>query len=138
MPQTDASQFEKLVEAIPYHYITLSDEIVAMANERLKKKLNKNIYITLADHLSYAVERKKQGHDFKNALLWEIKKFYRQEYLVGVEALSLVENKLQVQLSEDEAGFIALHIVNAEMDGDLSYSMKIPEMIQDILNLNYS
>lgn len=61
------------------------------------------------------MERKNQGIELPNALLWEIKNYYPEEYAVGIEALSIIVEKLNIVLSEDEAGFIAIHIVNAEM-----------------------
>ncbi len=70
----------------------------------------------------------------KNALLWEIKKFYNHEFLVGKEALSIIKNKLGVTLSEDEAGFIALHIVNALMDDiSIEKATKMTKMIEKYL-----
>ncbi len=135
IPKTNSSQFEKLVEEMPYEHIAIADEIVSYATDVLGKKLNKNIYITLTDHLSFAIERKRENLEFENALLWEIKRFYNEEFRIGLKALELVEQRLGVVLSEDEAGFIALHIVNAEMNGDMSYSAKAPEIIQDILNI---
>ncbi len=72
---------------------------------------------------------------YKNALLWEIKKFYQTEYQLGIRALEIIRNRLGVTLLEDEAGFIALHIVNAELDTDMSDMMKITTLIQDILEI---
>ena len=62
-----------------------------------------------------AVERKKQGIEVKNVLLWDIQKFYRDEYKVGRYAIALIRERFGVELSEDEAGFIALHIVNGQL-----------------------
>lgn len=52
------------------------------------------MYITLADHINFAIERQKDGVAIKNALLWEIKKFYNHEFLVGKEALSIIKTSL--------------------------------------------
>lgn len=129
------SQFEKLVEEIPYEFVEYTDEIVREAAETLGKKLNKNIYITLTDHLYYAIERYRENICFQSALLWEIKKFYGREYEIGIRALELLKEKEGVELPVDEAAFIALHIVNAEMDGDLLQTAGMPAMIKDMLNI---
>ncbi len=130
----DSTYFEKLASEIPYSYIKLSDKIITLATKRIGKKLNKHIYITLTDHLNFAIERKKKGITFQNALLWEIKKFYSLEFNIGLEALQIIKKTLDIDLTEDEAGFIALHIVNAQVDGKM-YSAKTPEILQDILNI---
>ena len=74
--------------------------------------------------------------EIKNALLWEIKRFYNHEYLIGKEALSIIKNRLAIELPEDEAGFIALHIVNAELDmAQVSQVSEMAKIIQHILNI---
>lgn len=135
MSKEPNAQFIKLVEELPYEEIQVADEIIEYAIETLNKKLCKNIYITLTDHLSFALERQKSGIELKNALLWEIKKFYSKEYKVGQHALEMIQDRLQVELPEDEAGFFALHIVNAELDGNIQHTMETPEIISDILNI---
>ncbi|NFK77457.1 PRD domain-containing protein [Clostridium botulinum] len=132
----DSNQLTKLLEKIPLEHIQVTNQIVSFAKASLGKKLNENVYITLADHINFAIERQKDGVAIKNALLWEIKKFYNHEFLVGKEALSIIKNKLGVTLSEDEAGFIALHIVNALMDDiSIEKATKMTKMIEKILNI---
>lgn len=136
MPSANASQFKKLVEEMPYEQIKVADEIIAYAKDALGRKLNKNIYITLTDHLNFALERQKQGITFQNALLWEIERFYNKEFQIGCKAVEIISERLHVELTKDEAGFFALHIVNAEMDiGDMHQAMAMPGIIKDILNI---
>lgn len=135
LPREHTNQYERLVSDMPYEHIKIAEEIIQYAAKNLKRHLNKNIYITLTDHLNCAIERQKHGTVFRNALLWEIKKFYEDEFQIGLRAVALVREKTGVALSEDEAGFIALHIVNAEMDGDIRKAGAVPEMIGDMLNI---
>lgn len=135
IPRESSSQFEQLVRDMPYEHMQLAEQVIGYAREHLKRHLNKNIYITLTEHLNFAVERVKQGAEFQNALLWEIQKFYHEEYLIGLKAIEMVKEKLGVELPEDEAGFIALHIVNAEMDGDIRQAANITSMIKDMINI---
>lgn len=134
--QGSSNQLIKLLENIPIEHIQVTNEIINFAKSSLGKKLNQNIYITLADHIHFALERYEKGINIKNALLWEIKKLYNHEYLVGKEALSIIRQRLGIELPEDEAGFIALHLVNALMD-DLSMekTTDMTKMIQQILKI---
>ncbi|MDE6889865.1 MAG: PRD domain-containing protein [Eubacterium sp.] len=129
------SQFESLVKEIPYEYIKYTDEIVKEAAEVIGRSLNRNIYITLTDHLHFAVERYRKNIVFQNALLWEIKKFYSREYAIGLHAVAMIKEKEGIELSADEAAFIALHIVNAEMDADMTKTADIPGMLRDMINI---
>ncbi len=135
LPKENASHYEKIVEDMPYEHISLAGKIISYASETLGKKLNRTIYITLTDHLNYAIERKKQGVELSNELLWEIRRFYTVEYKIGLIALDMINEELGIMLSEDEAGFIAIHIVNAELDGNLMFSLKAPGIIKDIVNI---
>ena len=72
---------------------------------------------------------------FSNPLLWEVKQFYKSEYLIGEYAINLIKEKLGVEMTEDEAASIALHIVNAEYNTDMKDALKITTLISDILNI---
>ena len=126
----------KLLEKMPIEYIQTTNEIVSYAKVSLGKKLNDNIYITLTDHISFAVERFKQGILVKNALLWEIKRFYNHEFLIGKEALSIIKKHIGIDLPEDEEGFITLHIVSALMSSSNVFeTTEMTKVIQNILNI---
>lgn len=131
----NTSAFEEIVKDIPYDHIRVVNMIVSFANQCLNKKLSKNIYITLTDHLNCAIVRRKKNIVIENALLWEIKKYYNQEYRIGLEAVSIVRKELGVELTEHEAGFLALHIVNAEINAEMKQTAKFPNIIKDIINI---
>lgn len=98
-------------------------------------KLNQSIYVTLTDHINFAIERVSQGIEPQNALLWEIKRFYPQEFQLGIYALELIHDRLGILLPEDEAGFIALHFVNAEYGTDIRDAVKFPDQMQAIVDI---
>ncbi len=135
LPEESASQFEALVEDMPYEHIATASRIISYAKQMISKDLNRNIYITLTDHLNFAMERLKRNITVENALLWEIKRFYQKEYQVGMKALEIIRQDLGVEMSEDEAGFFALHIVNAEMDGNMHTTMSFPVVLKDVVNI---
>ena len=49
--------------------------------------------------------------------------------------MELIQDRLDILLPEDEAGFIAMHLVNAQMGGQMNQSRNMPAMIKDILNI---
>ena len=128
-------QFQELLENIPLEHMQLTSDIISYAIKNLNVQLNQNIYITLTDHINFAIQRQSQGIQLKNALLWETKKFYHQEYLMGKYAVDLLNEKLGTEFTEDEAGFIALHFVNAEYNTTINDTFEMTNMIQKILEL---
>ena len=133
--RTLAEQFKELLANMPLERVRISDEIISLAKDHLKLKLNQSIYVTLTDHINFAIERVSQGIEPQNALLWEIKRFYPQEFQLGIYALELIQDRLDILLPEDEAGFIALHFVNAEYGTDIRDAVKFPDQMQAIVDI---
>lgn len=130
-----AEQLQELLANMPLEHVKVSSDIIAYAKEHLKLKLNQSIYVTLTDHINFAIERLNQGIALENALLWEIKRFYSQEFELGQYALKMIHEKLGIDLPEDEAGFIALHFVNAEYGTDIRDAWNFPNLMKEILSI---
>ncbi|WP_314412220.1 BglG family transcription antiterminator LicT [Pantoea septica] len=128
------SRLGELLQQIPLEVMIACDHIIARATEQLGE-LHESIYLTLTDHCHYAIERQKQGLSLKNALLWEIRRLYPQEYAMGEEACAVIARRLNIQLPEDEAGFIALHLVTAQLNSAMPEVMQMTCVMQEILDL---
>ena len=126
----------KLFNEVPVKYIELTLDIVEMAGKELNTKFNSNIYIALADHIAYTVERCSNNETIKNALLWEIKKFYPNEFAAAMKALEMIRYETNIEMTEDEAGFIALHFVNGQSEGELmAQTVAVTKIVEDILHI---
>lgn len=130
-----SEKFKTLLYDIPLEYMEVAEAIINYAKVTLGKKLNESIYVSLTDHIVFAIERNKKGLLISNALLWEIKRIYKDEYAIGLKAIEKINNKLGISLPEDEAGFIAMHIVNAELNEEMPNVVNITKLIQDVLNI---
>lgn len=128
-------KFKSLINEIPLEYMEVADQIIKFAEKVLGKKLNESIYVSLTDHIHFAIQRHQKGMDIKNALLWDIKRLYKEEFIIGTEALKLIKEKVDIDLPEDEAGFIALHVVNAELNDEMPTILNITKFIQEILTI---
>ena len=133
--QEVSRRFKELVVNIPLEYLQIGDEIFDEAKMTLGKPINDNCYIALVDHIYTACERVKEGIFVKNALLWDIKRFYKIEYEVGKRSLQIIKDKTGIELNDDEAGFIALHIVNGQLDEDCHDMYEITKIMQEIENI---
>ncbi len=132
---TNNKRFQELVAEIPLKYLNVADEVIEMIKMELGKKLNDTIYISLSDHIYTSVERYLQGIVIKNSMLWDIKRFYEEEYRLSLKALNIIRRHFHIELPEDEAAFIALHIVNAEMeDSNINKTLKVTKLMKEISN----
>ncbi len=126
-------RFQEIISSVPFEYIELSDKVIEMIKLNLGQKLSDTIYITLCDHIYTAIERAKQGIYMPNTMLWEIKNYYNNEYNIALKVLEKIKEQTGVELKEAEAGFIALHIVNAETeDSKLEETLEITKIVQAI------
>lgn len=131
--KAEIGKFEEVVSSIPLEHLDVCIEIINYATNILGKRLSSSIYISLTDHINFALERYKTGIIFDNPLAQEVKSFYRSEYLVGEYAVRMIESKLSVQLPSDEAASIAMHFVNAEYNTGMSDTMQITTIIREVL-----
>lgn len=139
LKQKDASErFKLLLEDVPSEYVSLCYDIIEYAKNRLEIPLSDNIYVTLTDHINNTFKMYDEGIRIVNPLIWEIKKFYPKEFAVGLKALEVIEESVDKRLSEDEAGNIALHLINAQVNNTYTKVADVAqhtEKIQDILNI---
>lgn len=139
LKQKDASEkFKLLLEDVPTEYVSLCYDIIEYARNILDTRLSDYIYVTLTDHINNSIKMFDESFKITNPLIWEIKKFYNKEFGVGLKALEFIENEMGKRLPEDEAGNIALHLINAQVNSSCNSMEDVAQQtkkIQDILNI---
>ncbi|EJE99710.1 PRD domain-containing protein [Liquorilactobacillus mali] len=130
------SQIMALLDQISPEVVNVTTEIVQHANEKLKQTLTTRLSFTLMDHIDFVLQRLKNGMNIQNKLYWEVQTYYPEEFMVGQKAISLINERFNVELPKEEVANIAFHIINAEQDNDEDYdSLKITELVDDVVNL---
>ncbi|MDQ0174481.1 BglG family transcription antiterminator LicT [Bacillus chungangensis] len=127
--------FKSLLQEVPFEIIEAAQEIIKNAKKVLNQKLNESLHVSLTDHIYHAIKRQDKGQHISNSLLWEIKRLYKKEYEIAIDALKLLEERLNIKLPKDEAGFIAMHIINAELNEDMNSTVNITKEITSILKI---
>ena len=111
-------------------------EIVRLFRESVGTDFNPNVYFTLMDHIMFAISRQKQEIVLTNPMHWEIKKIYAKEYAVSVQAVELIRKELYPDFSQEEAAFITLHFVNAQIEKSANQSAyEHTELTNNILRI---
>ncbi|MGC4378700.1 PRD domain-containing protein [Fictibacillus sp. Mic-4] len=129
-------KFQQLLNRIPEEHFIISEEIITYAENYLGTKLDEHIHIALTDHLSFAIERERDGIQLKNKLLHEIKVLYPKEYEIGLWAIQHIKEICKIDMPVDEAAFIALHIHTMKVQGgDLRETVKQTSVIRDIVQM---
>ncbi|HBG5346084.1 TPA: PRD domain-containing protein [Clostridioides difficile] len=133
---TKSKQFLELMDDIPVDILKITQEIIVEAEKLLNSSFNRNLYLILADHFNFAIERMRKGIKITNRVFWEIKNYYPNEFRVGMVSIYMVEERLGIQLPEEEAANIAFHFANAiASDGNSYDTIKYAKVIGEIINI---
>lgn len=126
----------QLVTSIPEEYFEAAQAIVEHAKLRLGRELDDVIYLSLTDHIHFAVERVRKGQTLDNRLNIEIKMVYSEEFECAQTAIGYLNRTFGVSLPAEEAGFIAMHFVNAETGGmGMQLAVTMAKIIQDTIDI---
>lgn len=135
-------QIQQYLLSIPEEYLDFVQKFVDQVKEEEPElHLNNSIYLSLSDHIMGTVERFGNGISLKNVLLLDIQQLYRKEYEYGLKMVEAANRKFEIQLPADEAGFIALHFVNAEegqQNNDNYQIAMIVNQVQEIVKTYFS
>ena len=135
-------QIQQYLLSIPEEYLDFVQKFVDKIKENEPDlHLNNSIYLSLSDHIMGTVERFGKGISLKNVLLLDIQQLYKKEYEYGLNMVEEVNRTFHVQLPVDEAGFIALHFVNAEegqQNNDSYQIVMIVNQVQEIVKNYFS
>ena len=128
-------QFKALLNEIPFKCIELTQEIIEMKKTDLNRNFNQGLLVSLSDHINFVSKNYLKGYGSYSLVSEEIKRFYHEEYEVGLKALDLINRYYQINLNKKEASAIAFHLINAEFNNNVSKTTSILKSIDDILNI---
>ncbi|EHI73310.1 transcriptional antiterminator [Streptococcus criceti] len=129
-------ELSRVYQDLTSQEINLVLTIIERGQEVLKQTFEISLYIALADHLQYAIQRTRDGISLQNPLAWEIRKFYPKEYELGQESLKLIESHIGLSMEASEAASIALHFINAQKDGSLiEASQQVSQIVINCLEI---
>ena len=101
--KNDENQITKTLSQIDPWYIELSDQIISESVASSGKKLSDDVYISLPDHLQFAVQRVREGIIIQNRLTIETMQTYPDEFRIGKHAIKLLNEKTKLVFPDDEA-----------------------------------
>ena len=126
-------QYYEMVSSLPEETLMAGADIAEQAEILLEMELNPNLPFTLADHIAFALQREQQGIQLATPLSYDVKHLYPLEYELGLRALETIRLRTGGGLPRAEAVSIALHIVNAELEGsDLHSTLMAVEVLEAV------
>ena len=125
----------QLLMELPAEVMEMSDKIISFAREKLQKKLKDTAFLAMADHIHGVLLRLEDDIYLKNFLMWDIKRFFPIEFEVGQFAKQLLSAYIGKELPDDEAAFMALTLVNAELENGDGTARDLTMMMEEIMTI---
>ncbi|MDF9825071.1 beta-glucoside operon transcriptional antiterminator [Breznakia sp. PF5-3] len=111
-------------------------KVIEYAESKIDEKVNDYLYLTLLDHIDYALKRAAKSQFVVSPLAWEVRKFYPHHYEMGKHTLEIITKETGVEFPESEAVAIALHFINLqESQVDIKDAIEAMEIVSDILTI---
>lgn len=125
-----------LYSRMPAEEVDLVTQLISKAELVLDTSFEFSLYLSLGDHLHYALERSRQGLSIENPLAWEVRKFYPKEYQLGLETLEQIQEKFGIHMEKAEASSLALHLINAQKTNTGSQQEhQVNQMVHQLLDI---
>ncbi|MBR4163360.1 MAG: PRD domain-containing protein [Solobacterium sp.] len=106
--------FISMLNDIPVDIINISDDIIGYARDKLNTPLSSNIVFTLADHIYFTLERYEKNIKIRLPIVNDIQHLFEKEMDIGRYGIKKILKEKGIYLPQDEAAYIALHIINSQ------------------------
>lgn len=127
-----------MLAEIPDDIFVITDKVITLAKEKIPGKINDSLFLSLADHINATQLRAQDGFVVKNFLVWDIKRFFPVEFSIGKMAVADISARFglpDLLETDDEAGFIAMHIVNSELGRGESSASELTKLMEEMLTI---
>lgn len=109
-------------------YLETAGRIIEEA-ELVFDSISPDILLPLADHIAFAARRQREKVFVPNPFIPDIKMLFGKEYAVALKSRSIIRELAGYEISDDEAGFIALHIHSGLSHEQVSDTLRDTQII---------
>lgn len=130
--ETLKTQLIDMISNFDEDIIEVSNEIIALAEKKFGE-LNQHVYISLTDHISFALDRLKNNQVIANPFFSQIKVLLVEEYQVALKAREVIYNAFKISIPDEEVGFIAFHLNAARENIKVNYVVQEMRLYKELL-----
>ncbi len=121
-----------IVKHVDPVFLEIAEAVLQHAEQNFDK-VDHNIVFPMADHLEYAAKRIQNNEQISNPLLNDIKILFYQEYKSAEIVRDLLKDRLDLDISEDEIGYVAMHIHSATSQDKLSETLDTAHAVRNCI-----
>lgn len=120
----------KVVNGIQPEFIEAAGRIIEEA-EKVFSEVNHEILLPMADHIALAAKRAKENRQIPNPFTPDIRVLFSKEYTVAIRGRDIIREMMGYEISDDEVGFLTLHIHAGLSDEQVSVTLDTTRIINE-------
>lgn len=124
----------KMINGIRPEFIEVAGRIIEEA-EHVFREVNHDILLPLADHIALAAKRTEENRQIPNPFTPDIRVLFAEEYGVALRGREIIKEMTGYEITDDEVGFIALHIHAGLSDEQVSDTLNTTRIINEGISM---
>ena len=124
----------KTVNGIQPGFIEVAGRIIEEA-EKVFQNMNRDILLPMADHIALAAKRAAENRQIPNPFTPDIRVLFAKEYAVALRGRDIIKETTGHEISDDEVGFITLHIHAGLSDEQVSQTLDTTRIINEGIHM---
>lgn len=131
---TERGDFREMACTIQPVFLEIAGQILDEA-EKVFQTIDRNILFPMADHIEFAVKRIRNNEQISNPLTDDIRVLFYMEFKTAECIRTILKEKMDIEICDDEISYIALHIHSAIQDEKISEAMQMAKTVRECISL---
>ena len=123
---------KEIVKSIAPEFLEVTNAVLDEA-EKIFGKIDRMVLFPLADHIAFAVKRIQNHEQISNPLTEDIRVLFHMEFKAAESIRPLLKKQFQIDIEDDEIGYVALHIHSAIEDEKVSQAMQTAALVKECI-----
>ena len=120
----------QVVNGIRPEFIEAAGRIIDEA-DKMFQNVSRDILLPMADHIALAAKRAAEGRQIPNPFTPDIRVLFEKEYAAALKGREIIRELAGCEISDDEVGFITLHIHAGLSDEQVSEALETTRIIDE-------
>lgn len=101
---------DEIAKVVDLRVITVAEKILTMASKELQREFDQKVYFGLSLHLQGSIERIIAGKKIYHPKLNMVRVQYREEFVIAMEIVKIIEKEFNLYVPLDEIGYITMFL----------------------------
>ncbi len=120
---------DEIAKVVDLRVITVVEKMLNMASEKLHREFDQKVYFGLSLHLQGSIERITSEKKIYHPKLNVVRVQYREEFIVAMEIVKIVEKEFNLDVPLDEIGYITMFLSASNDDNGEQLEEKVSVLV---------